>query len=64
MRELDFAGRAPSGPEIEQHDLATVAGQIDFFAAQTGPNEIRRWFVDQRGGMRARADSQAENGDE
>jgi len=39
-RDLDLARTAPGGPEVEQHHLAAVIGEMDSFAGGIREREI------------------------
>ena len=43
--QLNNAGRTPAGPEVQQHDLAAVAGQMQG-ASFVDNREIGRGFAD------------------
>ncbi len=63
---FNHAGAAPGGPEIEQHDLAFVIGEVDQLAVRVFQREIGRVFPlavfldDGSGGLRGGARDQAE----
>ena len=45
---FDLAGAAPGGPEVDEHGLAFVAGERDFFAAQVFEREVGGGLVQKR----------------
>jgi hypothetical protein len=56
-RDLDYAGAAPSGPEIEHHHFAPIVGQMNHLAVRILQSEIGRVpalavFLDDRAGRR------------
>ena len=45
---FNLAGAAPGGPEVDEHGLALVAGEGDFFTVQIGEREVGRRLVQER----------------
>src|SRR5271166_1452341 len=43
-RQLDDAGLAPGGPEVEQHDLASIVGEVNGGGA-VGDSEVRGYLA-------------------
>ena len=46
-RERGHAGGAPGGPEVDQHDLASQAGQADRLAIHVFALDLRGGLADQ-----------------
>jgi len=65
--DFDSARAAPGGPEIEEHDLALIVGQMDQLAVRVLQSEIGRVFTliivldDRPLGLRRGACDQSEN---